>query len=133
MLGKYKSTSPSIQGVSKVRKRERIFELSLPALVQGKDARGLPFEEKTTLLTISAETASFNLAHSVTLGEVLRLKIEIPQTILLQTKLKLELAGEVTRILAASNGPTTQLQTISLKLFPQYSLQPLAEASLFPR
>jgi hypothetical protein len=69
----------------------------------------------------------------VTLGEVLRLKIEIPQTILLQTKLKLELAGEVTRILAASNGPTTQLQTISLKLFPQYSLQPLAEASLFPR
>ena len=130
MLGHNKSTSPSIQGVSKVRKRERLFELSLPALVQGKDALGREFEEKTTLFTISAETASFNLAHPIIIGEILRLKIEIPQTILLQTKLRLELAGEVTRILAASNGATPQLQTVSLKLFPQYSLQPLPSSSL---
>ena len=130
MLGQNKSTSPSIQGVSKVRKRERLFELSLPALVQGKDAQGREFEEKTTLFTISAETASFNLSHPVILGERLRLKIEIPQTILLQTKLRLELTGEVTRILAASNGTTHQLQTVSLKLFPQYSLQPLPSPPL---
>lgn len=123
-----KSSSPFIQGVPNARKRERIFELSLPAWAKGKNACGQEFKEKTVIFTISSETASFNLSHPVVLGTTLWLEIEIPQTILLQSKLKMELKGEVTRILAARNGQNTNLQTVFLKLSSRYSIQPLPNA-----
>jgi len=48
MRNQKNSASPFIQGVSKVRKRERIFELSLPALVKGKFGNSLfqPFSAR---------------------------------------------------------------------------------------
>ncbi len=125
MRNQKNSASPFIQGVSKVRKRERIFELSLPALVKGKNAYGEEFQEKTLIFTLSSETASFNLSQPVVLGTTLWLEMEIPQTILLQTKLKMELKGEVNRLLAASNGQKANRQTVFLKLSSRYTIQPL--------
>ena len=49
---------PSIHGASKEGKRERAFELSLPALVIGMDTLENRFREKTQITSISSEEAT---------------------------------------------------------------------------
>jgi hypothetical protein len=84
---------PSIQGAAKVSKRERSFELSLPALVSGSDVKGKEFEEDTKILSISAENALFWLKSRVLIGTPLCVCLKIPKTIILESQLHLVVSG----------------------------------------
>src|SRR4030065_6407 len=59
---------PSIHGASKDGKRERAFELSLPALVTGMDALENRFREKTLITSISSEEETIWLSSQVLVG-----------------------------------------------------------------
>ena len=52
---------PSSASPARTGKRERSFELSLPALVKGLDAAGRKFEERSAVCGISAQEVSFRL------------------------------------------------------------------------
>ena len=87
--------NPSTQGAAKAGKRERSFELSLPALVKGLGAAGSRFEEVTEIRTISAQEASFRLESPVLIGSRLTLSLDIPRTLILEKPLRLLLTGTV--------------------------------------
>ncbi len=119
---------PSIQGAAKVAKRERTFELSLPALVNGVNAVGRRFEEATQLLAISAQEASFQLDSRVTLGTKVHLSLEIPKTLILQNQLQLSVSGTVVYVRADSGKQKPQF--VSVRLDKNYRLQTF-QASLY--
>ena len=55
------SPSPSTQGATAAGKKERTFDLSLPASVKGLDAAGRKFDERSAVCAISAQEVSFRL------------------------------------------------------------------------
>jgi hypothetical protein len=113
---------PSIQGAAKVAKRERTFELSLPALVSGINAIGRDFEEGTQVLSISAQEASFHLNSRLLIGTKITLSLEIPKTLILENQLRLFLTGTVTYVRAESGKDNSQF--ICIRLDKNYKLQP---------
>ncbi len=117
------SNRPSIQGAAKVAKRERTFELSLPALVNGVNAVGRKFEEAIQLLSISAQEASFHLDSRVTLGAKVYLSLEIPRTLILQNQLQLSVSGTVVYVRAENSNEKPQF--VSVRLDKNYRLQSL--------
>jgi hypothetical protein len=115
------SHKPSIQGAAKVSKRERSFELSLPALVSGNDVKGKKFEESTRVLSISAENALFWLKSKVLIGTPLCVNLQIPKTIVLENRLNLMVSGTVKLVQAANNKKDNQL--ISIQLDRSFKIQ----------
>ena len=105
---------PSIQGAAKVSKRERSFELSLPALVSGSDVKGKEFEENTKILSISAQNALFWLKSKVLIGTSLCVCLQIPKTIILENRLHLVVSGTVKLVQANSNKKNSQLVSLQL-------------------
>ena len=105
---------PSIQGATKVSKRERSFELSLPALVSGSDVRGDEFEEDTKVLSISSQNALFWLKSKVLIGTPLCVSLQIPKTIILENRLNLVISGTVNLVQANTNKKNNQLISIQL-------------------
>ncbi len=108
------SYKPSIQGATKVSKRERSFELSLPALVTGRNAKGKEFEENTRILSISAQSALFWLKSKVLIGSSLSLSLLIPKTIILENRLNLSVSGKVVLVQANSSQNNNHLVSIQL-------------------
>lgn len=108
------SHKPSIQGAAKVSKRERSFELSLPALVSGSDVRGKEFEENTKILSISAQSALFWLKSKVLIGTPLSVCLQIPKTIILENRLNLVVSGTVKLVQANTNKKNNQLISVQL-------------------
>jgi hypothetical protein len=115
------SYKPSIQGATKVSKRERSFELSLPALVSGKDAKGKGFEENTRILSISAQNALFWLKSRVLIGSPLSLSLLIPKTIILENRLSLSISGKVA--LVQANGSQNNHHLVSLQLDKSFKIK----------
>jgi hypothetical protein len=115
---------PSIHGASKDGKRERAFELSLPALVTGLDALENKFREKTLLTSISSEEATVWLRSHVPLGAKLDISLDIPKTLILENSLKLQLTGTVLFVQTDSvhNG---KKQLVSLRLDKKFKLLPV--------
>jgi len=115
---------PSIHGASKDGKRERAFELSLPALVTGMDALENRFREKTLITSISSEEATIWLRSQVLVGAKLDISLDIPQTLILENSLKLQLTGTVLLAQAESqrNG---KKQLVSLRLDKKFKLLPI--------
>jgi hypothetical protein len=115
---------PSIHGASKDGKRERAFELSLPALVTGLDALENKFREKTLLTSISSEEATVWLRSHVPLGAKLDISLDIPKTLILENSLKLQLTGTVLLVQTDSvhNG---KKQLVSLRLDKKFKLLPV--------
>jgi hypothetical protein len=105
---------PSIQGAAKVAKRERSFELSLPALVSGTDVKGREFEEDTKILSISAQNALFWLKSRVLIGTPLCVCLQIPKTIILENRLNLVVSGVVKLVQANTNNKNSQLVSVQL-------------------
>jgi hypothetical protein len=127
MNGKEEASKPSIHGVSRDGKRERAFELSLPAVVTGVDKADNRFREKTTLVSISSEEATVRLRSPVEPGLKLMISLEIPKTLILQNQLRLQLTGTV------APGPTDDFragrkQEVLLRLDRKFSLLPVAPA-----
>jgi hypothetical protein len=115
---------PSIHGASKGGKRERAFELSLPALVTGVDALENRFREKTLITSISSDEATVWLRSQVPVGAKLDISLDIPKTLILENSLKLQLTGTVllTQTDSARNG---KKQLVSLRLDKKFKLLPI--------
>ena len=86
---------PAAPAAPKAGKRERSFELSLPALVKGLDAAGRKFEERTSVCGISAQEVSIRLKARLTIDARLTLFLDIPRTLILESPLRLVLSGAV--------------------------------------
>jgi hypothetical protein len=85
----------STQGAAKAGKRERSFELSLPALVKGLDATGRKFEEQTSVCGISSQEVSFRLKARLMIDSRVTLFLDIPRTLILESPLRMVLSGAV--------------------------------------
>ena len=116
------SHKPSIQGATKVSKRERSFELSLPALVSGHDVHGREFKEDTRILSISAQNALFWLRSKILIGTPLNLSLQIPKTIILENRLNLFVSGRVNLVQGNTNNKNSQL--VSMQLERSFKIKP---------
>jgi hypothetical protein len=114
---------PSIQGVTGDRKRERLLELSLPALVKGQNAFGRSFEENAEIKAISAEQAQLLLRNPVQVGSQLRLVINVPATVMLVHPIRMELCGQVSKVEMKKIG-RRNFQQLVLKLQSRYEIRP---------
>lgn len=106
--------NPSIQGAAGAAKRERSFELSLPALVKGIDAIGKRFEEQTSTSSISAQEVSFRLNAPLLIGAKISLALEIPRTLILENSLRLHISGAVVYVRSEAGNQKNQLAIIRL-------------------
>jgi len=110
-----------IQGASRARKKERAFDLSLPARVTGLDAVGRKFEERTEICSISAQEASFRLQTRLLIGSKVLLNLDIPRTIILERPLRLLLSGTVAFV--KSEDSLGKWQYLAARLDRGYKLQ----------
>ena len=104
----------SVQGVPKAAKRERSFELSLPALVKGLDATGRKFEERTSVCGISAEEVSLRLKARLMIDSRVTLFLDIPRTLILESPLRMVLSGAVVYVRLEEKADKTQLLVVRL-------------------
>lgn len=111
-------------GAAKSGKRERVFELSLPASVKGLEAAGRRFEERTSVCAISAQEVSFRLRSRLLIGSKVVITLDIPRTLILENPLRMVLSGAVfyVRSEAGANG---QSQFVSVRLDRAFRLLPL--------
>jgi hypothetical protein len=86
---------PSATSPARTGKRERSFELSLPALVKGLDAAGRKFEERTSVCGISAQEVSFRLKARLIIDSRVTIFLDIPRTLILESPLRMVLSGAV--------------------------------------
>ena len=112
---------PSYQSALKDVKRERIFELSLPALITGINAVGEEFQEYTELISLSCQEAIFKLDSKVIIGSKLNLSLDIPKTLFLENQFKVEMSGSV-RFAKAEQIESKQ-QMIILRLNKNYKIR----------
>jgi hypothetical protein len=105
---------PSPQGATRAGKRERSFELSLPALVKGLDAIGRKFEEKSSVCGISAQEVSFRLRARVMIDTRVTLFLDIPRTLILESPLRLVLSGAVVYVRLEEKDEKTQFIVVRL-------------------
>lgn len=115
---------PSIHGAAKDGKRERAFELSLPALVTGLDVLENRFREKTLVTSISSEEATVWLRSQVPIGAKLDISLDIPKTLILESSLKLHLTGTVL-LIQTSSARNGKKQLVSLRLDRKFKLLPV--------
>jgi len=104
-------------------KRERTFELSLPALVTGFNAAGGEFKEFTELISLSSQEAIFRLDSRVIIGSRLNISLEVPKTLFLENQLKVDISGNVKFAKAEPDDPKRQL--IILRLNKNYKIKPV--------
>lgn len=95
-------------------KKERSFELTLPALVSGIDASGRDFQEQTELLAISSQEAYFLLSARLNVGSRLVLALDVPRTLILERPLRLSVSGTVGRL--RQDNPDDDRQHVFLEL-----------------
>ncbi len=100
---------------------EECFSLSLDAQVQGKDAEGTKFKEKTSTKKISSEEAVFELKTRVCIGTQLKVSLFVPKTLVLGNPLKLTVSGEVVK--AVKDSGNHNQQNIFLKLNKNFNIQ----------
>ena len=124
MNEKEEAFKPSIHGASKEGKRERAFELSLPALVIGLDTLENRFREKTQITSISSEEATVWLRSHVPVGAKLDISLDIPKTLILENSLKLHLTGTVL-LTQPNSSPNGKKQLVSLRRDKKFKLLPI--------
>lgn len=103
------------------QKQERYFELSVPALVSGANAKGEEFEERTKISSISSQEASFWLNAKVTIGTRINLCLQIPKTLILESHLNLLISGEVVFVQTETDSRKKQL--VIIRLDRSYKIQ----------
>ena len=104
----------STQGVPKAAKRERSFEISLPALVKGLDATGRKFEERTSVCGISAQEVSVRLKARLMIDSRVTLFLDIPRTLILESPLRMVLSGAVVYVRLEEKADKTQFLVVRL-------------------
>jgi hypothetical protein len=116
MLSKSSSLPPG-----KPERKDQIFNLPLPTVVEGRDAAGRSFQEKTVLFYISHHGASFNLVNSITLGSKLKLIIDLPPSLSDDQNLKLVINGKVA--LVEANHSHHSRHRVSLRFENKYFIK----------
>ena len=124
MNEKEEFSKPSTHGAARAGKRERAFELSLPALVTGVDALENKFREKTQVLSISSEEATLWLKSRVILGSKIDLALDIPKTLILENHFKLRLSGTVV-LTQEDSGHAGKKLLVSVRLDKKFRLLPI--------
>ncbi|MBN2206752.1 MAG: hypothetical protein JW742_05060 [Candidatus Aminicenantes bacterium] len=105
---------PDIQDATVEGKGERTFDLSLSALVSGRDALDREFEEKTSILSISAREVHVDLTSPIQPGSKLKLSLLVPQTLYLERRLQLALSGTVAKVRVES--PLSAKRAVLIRL-----------------
>lgn len=105
---------PSVQGAARAGKRERSFELTLPALVKGLDAAGRKFEERTSVCAISAQEASLRVKAKLGIDCRVTLFLDIPRTLILESPLRMVLSGAVVYVRMEDGTDKTQFVVVRL-------------------
>lgn len=114
--------SPSTQGPAGAGKKERTFDLSLPALIKGLDAAGRKFEERNAVCAISAQEVSFRLKARLIIDSRVTLFLDIPRTLILENPLRMVLSGAVVYVrFEEGNG---KLQFVVARLDRGFHLHP---------
>ena len=114
--------SPSTQGAAGAGKRERTFKLSIPALFKGLDAAGRKFEERNAVCAISAHEVSFWLKARLIIDSRVTLFLDIPRTLILESRLRMVLSGAVVYVrFEEGNG---KLQFVVVRLDRRFHLHP---------
>lgn len=103
-----------ISGDPSPTSRERSFDLSLSAVIRGSNAGGSEFEEKTQLVSISAQEAVFTLKSPLLISSRVQLVLNVPRTLILGQRFYLQISGEVVAMESIQNGRKSHLITISL-------------------
>ena len=100
---------------------EHGFSIPLNTEIQGKDAQGKEFNEKTVLTYISHNGSSFWMANSVAEGTELKLIIELPPKLSDEKNLRLIIKGKVVFVEA----PKTEdpRHRVSLKFENKYIIK----------
>jgi hypothetical protein len=111
----------SEQGLPKTYKKERLFELALPAKVKGTDALDREFSEETQISHLSADEVTFWLRSKVMIGAKLLLSLTIPRTFLLEKPLQVSLSGTVCFV-KSNMSLCKKNQLISIKLDKSYQI-----------
>lgn len=114
-------TKSSLFGLGKVHPKDQVFNLPLPTLVEGRNALGKSFREKTVLFYISHQGASFNLSNMMTLGSKLKLTIDLPPGLAEDKNLKLVVNGKVALVEANNSHPGKQ--RVSLRFENKYLIK----------
>ncbi len=107
-----KNNKPAGQGIPPPG--EKIFDISVPVCVKGKNAAGNIFNERTRLKNISSEIAIFSLGNKIIVGSKLQLQLNIPKTLILKNKLMLLISGEVARVRRDSENGGGQIVDVVL-------------------
>lgn len=102
-------------------RKGQIFNLPLPTVVEGRNAVGKAFRERTVLFYISHYGASFNLSNSIVLGSKLKLIIDLPPSLADDKNLKLVINGKVA--LVEANQPHPSKQRVSLRFENKYFIK----------
>ena len=113
----------SIQAFSEAQKKERSFEICLPALVKGFDDAEREFVEHTEVSSLSAQEAVLYLGAKVMIGTKLLLCLRVPQTFYLEKRFDLCLSGTVAFV-KADVSIKTKNQLVSVKLDRNFQVQP---------
>lgn len=101
--------------------KEKGFNLSLPAQVEGQDLEGNFFNEKTSLSYISHQGSSFWLKTSIAIGNDLRLIIDLPPKLAQDQNLKLIIKGKVIFVEASTD--QIPKQRVSIKFENKYIIK----------
>lgn len=110
----------SFRGAAPAGRRERAFELVLPAIVSGEDAAGKRFEERTAISSISAQEIFFRLNARLLVGTRVVISLEVPRTLILEKPLRLVLSGAV--VSARAEDGRGKRQSIAARLDRSYKL-----------
>ncbi len=101
--------------------QEKGFNLSLPTRVEGLDMEGNFFNEKTSLSYISHQGSSFWLRTPISIGQDLKVIVDLPPKLAQDQDLKLIIKGTVIFIEAATD--QIPKQRISIKFENKYIIQ----------
>ncbi len=110
----------SFRGAASAGRRERAFDLILPALVSGEDASGKRFEERTDISSISAQEVSFPLKTRLLVGSKVLINLDVPRTLILEKPLRLLLSGSV--VSARAEDGRGKRQSVAARLDRTYKL-----------
>jgi hypothetical protein len=111
-----------------IKRRERSFEMALPAVVQGRDALESEFAEKIEVSSLSAQEAVFWLSAKVLIGSKLVLHLQVPRTFLLERPLEVQLAGTV-QYVRSDLSVSDKDQLVSVRLDRTFRIEAPAAAS----
>ena len=104
------------------RAREKGFKIPLPMTVEGANAQGTLFKEKTRLLYMSSKGACFYLNNPLAVGTKLTLNISLPPKLAEGEKYMLIIKGRV--VFIESLNESASGQRVSIKLDSQYIIAP---------